>query len=293
MAIHSWLVAGATIALSVTVQALAEEQATSGNQPAAAAQAAPQGPTVPTVWKAQEVDFLYRSSVAVFSCDALRRRVAIILQAIGARDDIQVRADDCNNGLMPADMSPNMGTRADPTKTMTDPMDPWRSTPSVRLGNRPANLEQLTRVRIRLMWPTQVTPKIIEELQRDQSRRELISRVTRNPAAKNDHPVLFQAQRQTVTLSHRSIGLDPVECELLDQLSTGVFRELGVKVVSRNMSCDRGSISRIPPQMTVESLMPVLVGATELPHIAEEDEAKPGETAAAEVPPAGDAPPPQ
>jgi hypothetical protein len=269
------------ISLSAGFQAAAEQQAMAEGEGAATAGAVAQTPLVTAVWKVREVDFMYRSSIAVYSCGALRDRVASILRAVGARDDIDVRASDCSNSVIPTETISN--TTTDPMNP-ANPMNPWGTSQNSRWTGRPTGPEQMTHVRIRVLMPTEVTPEILAELERDQSRRELISRVTGNPAAKDDHPVVFQAQRQPITLSKKTIGLDPVECELLDQISTDLFRRLDVKVVRKSTMCSRNSISRIAPQVTVDSLVGVPVGGdVRLPHIDEADpESTPSEAPSAE-----------
>jgi hypothetical protein len=191
------------------------------------------------VWKVREIDFFYRSSVAIYSCNALEARVATILRAVGARDDVQVDASHCEQSMIPQE----------------EPLSTWQKTPSDGYLNRRASREQLAHVRVRLLMPTEVTPEVLAEMERDKKRRELVSRVTGDPSAMLDDPIVFSAQRQPVTLSRQSIGLEPQECELLDQISTSVFRRLDVRVVSRGYSCGRNQISRIPPQLTVEALI--------------------------------------
>ena len=60
-----------------------------------------------------------------------------------------------------------------------------------------------------------------------------------------------------VELSHDTIDLEPIDCELLEQLSTAVFRKLDLKVTSRSLSCDPRERSYINPSLTVEALLPV------------------------------------
>jgi hypothetical protein len=229
------------------------------------------GESTVAVWKYKEVDFIYRSNLAIYSCTALESRVASILRGVGARDDVDVRVSDCREVLMPQD----------------DTLDPWRTSTKGYLDRR--NREQLAHVRVRLQMPVEMTPDIVAELERDQARRELISRVTRDPAAKSDHPVVFPAQRQPVTLSRKTIGIEPEECELLDQIATSVFPQLDVRVVRRAYSCSKYQVSRIPPQMTVEALMEVphdvrLPNLT--PGAASESQAETGSEAASSPPPA-------
>ena len=110
-------------------------------------------------------------------------------------------------------------------------------------------------VMITAMLPTQVTPEVLAELEKDKERRELIARVSGNPAARFADPVIFPAERQQVTLSRKTLKLQAHECELLDEMATSVFREIGVEVVRRNANCDRTQQSLMPPEMVVETWM--------------------------------------
>jgi hypothetical protein len=139
---------------------------------------------------------------------------------------------------------------------------------------------------VTLMMPTQVTPEVLAELEKDKQRRELVARVSGNPAAKFNDPVIFAAERQEVTLSHKTVGLEPEECELLEQLSTSVFQELGVNVVRRRTNCDRTRPSLAPPELVVESLMPAQ------PKPVDDDSDREPEEAESPVPPAPGTPTP-
>jgi hypothetical protein len=162
-------------------------------------------------------------------------------------------------------------------------MNTWQ-TPTDRFRNQGTRREQLTNVRVRLMMPVEVTPQVLTEMERDKSRRELVSRVTGNPAAMLDEPIVFWAQRQPVTLSRDSIGLEPAECELLDQMSTSVFPQLDVRVVRRGSSCNRNHVSRISPQLTVEALIgsSFAPGKAQQAPAAGESDTDPGAPAAVE-----------
>jgi len=203
------------------------------------------------VWKVKEVSFAYRSSVAIYSCRALQERIVSILRAVGARDDLEVTLNGCDT--FTASPSVDIPSVDMPTQQARTAFP----APSDRLLNRPTNRGQLASVRIRLMMPTEVTPEVIDELERDKSRRELVSRVTGDPTARQNVPVVFAAQWQSVTLSHKTIGLDPEECELMEQMTNSVLRPLGVRVVRKSHSCDRDRISHIPPQLTAEVLIGV------------------------------------
>jgi hypothetical protein len=226
----------------------------------------------PAVLKAKEVDFIYRSTHSQLACDELRNRVATILREVGARDDVQVSARECDTFITPDER----GTRRSQPRVsgtiqpggggdLTGNDDPFGSSPMDRRMERRDVLThgdrydryrtQTTPVHIQLMMPVVITPEILEEVERDKSRRALISRVQGNKNAIADDPLYFPAARREVTLSHDTIELEPMDCELLEQMRRTVFRELDVKVTSGSLSCDASS--SIKPRLTVESLLPV------------------------------------
>lgn len=230
------------------------------------------------VLKLREINFSYRSSAAPLSCSAIQGRVASILLILGARQDIEVRVNGCDALILPEE----------PTDTWQMPSgrgqrssDPWRTSAdqsqssSSRFRNRGAKREQDVHVRVRVMMPIEVTPEVLAEVQRDKSRRDLVSRVTGNPAASLNDPIVFPAQRQLITLSHHTAGLTPEECELLEQVSASVFSRLDIRVVRRGPGCDRDRVSPIPPQLTVEALMPVMPATPRLAPAAGESEPDP------------------
>jgi hypothetical protein len=230
MAGSAALLAGA--ALTFATAAIAQE----GQDPTA----------VTAVFKAKEVDFSYRSSTAFLPCHQLRNVVTNILRAIGARDDIQVRVSDCEHFEMAADSGfDRWDDRRFPNRQFSEDGFP---------NNR--TREQYSHIRARLMTPVELTPEVLAEIDKDKSRRELVSRVTGNPAAAMNDPIVFEAKRQPVTLSRTSLRLEPQDCQLLEQMTRSVFRELDVRVVRRNFTCDSRQESRIAPQMTVEALLP-------------------------------------
>lgn len=204
--------------------------------------AAQQEQPIAAVLKLREVDFFYRSTRALYPCYRLRNTVANVLLAVGARDDIKVNVTGCEDVTFDDDDA--FGRFDDPFDTRSD-----------RFGNRrTGGREQSAHVRVRLMIPVAVTPEVLAEIDRDKSRRELVSRVTGNKDFANNDPIIFPALRQTVTLSRKLLKLEPKDCELLDQMTTSVFRELDIKVVRRG-TCDSSTTSRIAPQMTVEALL--------------------------------------
>ena len=208
---------------------------------------------IAAVWKEQRLNFLYSSATTVYSCSALAGRVSSILRAVGARDDVKVTVNDCSNSGVPTDIGLNSDRGS--VNASIDTSVNRSGAVSDRYYERRIDRLQTMHVYVRLMMPTEVTPDVLTELKKDKSRRELISHVTGNPAPRFNDPVLFSAQWQPVTLSSKTIGLEPEECELLDQMSSSVFRELGVRVVRKRYSCDPDRVSHIAPELVAEALL--------------------------------------
>ncbi len=217
---------------------------------------------IPAVLKAREANFVYRSSARQLSCDELRRRIALILSALGARQDIDVRANECDRFIDPMDRA---GRDRMNRQDSTDPLDRSASSPLDRMrapsssfntfNNR--NSSQSTPVRIRAMMPVELTSDIMDEVEKDKARRELVSRVTGNVNAAMNDAIFFPAELRQVELSHDTLDLEPMDCELMEQMASSVFRKLDIKVKARSLSCDPRERSSINPSLTVEALLPV------------------------------------
>jgi hypothetical protein len=200
---------------------------------------------VAAVLKSREVSFIYHSVVNIFACDELRSAVATILRALGARDDVQVRINECEVFVFSDDTSPSW----DRSRRTYDPAARFRSQRGEQRQNSP--------VHIQLMFPTEATPDVMAEIDKDKSRRELVSRVTGNPLFALNDAIIFPAERRQVTLSQKTIRLRPEHCELLEQMVTGVFRTLDVKVIRKQLACPSDEVSHFYPKVTVEVLWPV------------------------------------
>lgn len=220
-----------------------------GAQPAAQPAAQEQ---VTAVLKMRESDFVYRTTRNPLSCDELRNGVAVILSALGARDDVQVRLTNCMGGDVP-----DLSVSGDPSQTWDNNWDRSTQQQSPMERMRGSTPRQNTPVHIYAMMPVVATPKIAKEMEQDKARRELLSRVTGNMNAALNDPILFAAARQQVTLSKDNIKLRPEHCELLDQMISGVFRDLDLRTVRRSVSCDPHQRSNFAPEVTVEALLPV------------------------------------
>jgi hypothetical protein len=227
-----------------------------------------QGP-VTAVWQRQELAFSYTSAIAIYTCDALRNRVASILYAVGARPDMEIKVTSCDRANVPMEVTTvDRGPRGIGTVSVTD---------NVRRTER----QQVAVIRVRVSMPVEMTPEVVDELKADKSRRELISRVTANPMPRFDDPVPFTAERRIVTLSYKTIGIEAADCELLDQVVSSTFRTLGVRVLNRGYSCDRNRVSNIRPTLEAEALV-----AAQLKHSPPQELPPEGDDDAASASPA-------
>jgi hypothetical protein len=212
----------------------------------------------------RESDFVYRSSLNYMTCDDLRNGVAVILRALGARDDVQVRLSNCTMNGGPDIMVSGGGSGNGSGFPQQGQAGSWdnnwdrssrQQSPMDRMRNDAPT--QSTPIHIYAMMPVPADSKVMKEIEKDKSRRELISRVTGNMNVALNDPILFAATRQQVTLSRETIKLGPEHCELLEQMMTHVFRDFDLKAVRRNLSCDPHQRSNIPPSVVIEALLPV------------------------------------
>lgn len=215
---------------------------------------------ITAVYKVQDISLHYTLPRQFQACHELQNRVANILLAVGARDDIKVDVRNCDAYMVGDDnmMDPLPGRAGSDPFDRNDPFDrgdPFNRSSST-FRNSASERRQQALIRIRLQMPAEVTPALLKEIEKDKSRRELVSRVTRNPAAAMNDPIVFEAQRREVTLSSRTVRLQPEDCELLEQMGNQLFRKLNVKVTRRSANCGPRDSTRIPPQMTVEALLP-------------------------------------
>jgi len=223
---------------------------------------------VTAVWKEHQLSFHYASFAAAYPCHVLRSRIARVLNAVGARPDLSVTLTNCDSSIIEPTVANGDATGWPQNRSGSRPDDP--SSVSIRDGagwsqGRSASVSdayrrseplQVVDARVHLSMPAEMTPAVIAELKADRKRRELITRVTGDPLPLFDDPMVFTAQRQVVTLSHETTGIEPADCELLDQMAMTLFRTLGVRVLRRGYVCDRSWVSRIHPALDVEALLP-------------------------------------
>lgn len=169
---------------------------------------------IQSLWQPQEINVTYHGFTTAYDCRALEDRVKRILLAVGAHPNTQVVARGCD-------------------------------------FNR---ISRTAFIRIQTATAVPVTPELLEELAKDQSKQELIKRVGGKNRRDMDE---FPAAWQRVELSrNRRIGLSPGDCELMKLLRDDVFGKLAVKVVEDDVDCVPNQVSLITPKLTVEALMP-------------------------------------
>jgi hypothetical protein len=214
--------------LAICATSFAEEPATEHAQEQTSA-----------LWKEQELDFYYHSSTAIYSCDALQGRVVSILRAVGASEDLQVTVYECSifpmqaEGLASEALGASIGG----------------------IQHQRVDHRQFAHVHIRVKSPVVVTPELLAELDKDKGRRELAARVSGNRAAADEATAQFPAHWQPVSLSRRSLGLAPEECELVEQMNFSVLPKLSVRVVKNHLMCMPHEVSMLQPQLQVEALV--------------------------------------
>lgn len=209
------------------------------------------------VWRERQLQFTYLGFMAVYPCHVLQHRIARVLSAVGARSDLKVALVNCDPSVAAPTVvsSDGAGWPAVPPRGDTS----WLPGPleSGSGAYRRSEPRQVVAVQVRLSMPAAMTPEVIAELKTDRKRREFIAEVTGDPMPLFDDPIAFVAQRKVVTLSNETTGIEPADCELLDQMAATVFRRLGVRVVRKGYTCDRMWVSRIRPILDVEALVPV------------------------------------
>jgi hypothetical protein len=172
--------------------------------------------TITAIWKIESIEFVYSSPRVRYSCEALQRRIAAILHAVGAHAKMAVDLG-CANGeavrfanvrlrlAVPVEASEENVRAATEYDTRDELIARLRQT-------RLAGAEDLTR--FSATWRT------VE--------------LTRSPP----------------------LSLGPGDCDLLRAMRDQVFPRLHVRVVSSGLNCGSGPGTRITPRIRVNALVP-------------------------------------
>jgi hypothetical protein len=189
-----------------------------GAQRAAAAEAdapATSADPVEAIWKQHEFSFHFTSFTTFYSCTGLEAKLERLLKALGAKD-ANVR---------------------------------------VRAPECPTAVARMPRVTIEARAPVEATPEAIAERDKNKSTRELAARVQGKSGGASEITEQFPASWKRVSLSRGSLGLEPGDCELIDELRKKVLPRLAVRVVEDKVSCSPHTVTLGQPQLEVDALV--------------------------------------
>jgi len=113
---------------------------------------------------------------------------------------------------------------------------------------------RMPRVLVKGRTPVEATPQAIAQRDKGKSKRELTARVrgeTEDPEALAPFP----AQWKRVSLSRGAVGLEPGDCELIDELRRKVLPKLAVRIVEDGTHCTPHQLTLGQPQLQVDALV--------------------------------------
>lgn len=168
------------------------------------------------IWKVERIEFIYSSSTVSYSCEALQRRIAAILQAVGAHSRMAIE---------PGCAAGERVRYANVRLTLAMPVE--ASEENLRAATDYDTRDELVaRVR-QTQLPT------AEDIQRFPASWRTVA-LTRSPP----------------------LSLSPGDCDLLRAMRDHVFPHLHVRLVSSGLNCGGGPDTRITPRIRVNALMP-------------------------------------
>ena len=175
----------------------------------------PDGP-ITAIWQIQRIDFAYNSTSVRYSCGNLQRRIAAILQAVGANARMGVELG-CNSGEL------------------------------VRYANVHLTLAmpvEATEENVRAATDFGTRDELVARLH--QTQLPTANDIVRFPAS----------WRTVALTRSPPLSLGPGDCDLLRAMRDDVFPRLRVRVVSSGLRCGSGADTRIPPRIHVNALIP-------------------------------------
>ena len=170
---------------------------------------------VQAIWKDQELAFFFQTQTTFYSCSSLEAKLERILKLLGATAKVRVRSVDCQSA---------------------------------------GRIARMPRIIINVHAPVEATPEAYAERDKTKSTRELAARVR---GEKEDPETLaaFPAQWKRVSLSRGAVGLEPGDCELIDELRRKVLPKLAIRVVKDGTHCTPQQLTIGQPQLEVEALV--------------------------------------
>ena len=179
------------------------------------AEETPSDAPITAIWHLQQIDFIYTSSTVRYSCGNLQRRIAAILQAVGANANMGVEIG-CSSGELVRSANVHL--------TLAVPVEATEE--NLRAATNFDTRDQL----VARLHQTQLPSA--EQITRFPARWRIVA-LTRTPP----------------------LSLGPGDCDLLRSMRDDVFPLLHVRVVSSGLRCGSGSDTRIPPRINVNALM--------------------------------------
>jgi hypothetical protein len=177
---------------------------------------APTAATVAAIWQIERIEFAYHSATVRYSCGNLQRRIAAILQAVGAHSRIGVELG-CRSG--------ELVRTANVRLTLAVPVE-------------------ATEENVRAATDYDTQDELVARL-----------RQTQLPSA-NDIARFPASWRTVALTRSPPLSLGPGDCDLLRAMRDEVFPRLRVRVVSSGLRCGGGADTRITPRIDINALMP-------------------------------------
>ena len=111
------------------------------------------------------------------------------------------------------------------------------------------------RVAVKLSAPIEATPEAVAEHAKTRSQRELRAKVKGDSPPASDLDAQFAAQWRNVSLSRGDLGLEPGDCELIDELRRKLLPKLAVRIVRNEIRCTPNRLTPGQPQLEVQALV--------------------------------------
>ncbi len=113
---------------------------------------------------------------------------------------------------------------------------------------------RMPRVVVNARTPIEATPQALAERNKGKSKRELAARV-RGESEDVEALAEFPAQWKSISLSRGAVGLEPGDCELIDELRRKVLPRLAVRIVEDGTHCTPHQLAIGQPQLEVQALV--------------------------------------
>jgi hypothetical protein len=172
--------------------------------------------TIVAVWKVHQIEFAYESPNIGYECESLQKRVAQILQAVGAYSKMVVETTHCKR----------------------------------------REQVRRTDIRVTVAMPVEATEENLRTAAEFNAREEIVARIREEPLPAADVKRFRAAWRTVTLSNSAPAKLVAGDCDLVRALRDQVFPRINVRVVGSGMNCGAGPDTRIQPKMRVQALMP-------------------------------------